>query len=125
MALGNVFKNVAELTVSVFAKEQGNCTYKQRISASSYDPLTGVSAPKYNEHKMLITFTDLEDKEVLDLPNRAEHRKALVPGKGLSFTPQKGDIVQNQDGVEFLVSRVKSDMYGALFSVYIKEINES
>ena len=125
MGLASVFKNVSSIAVSTFAKELGPCTFRKRLGTSSYDTESGTHTPDYDDFPVLTGFYDLDDKEVLDLSNRAEHQKALISGKDLSVVPGKGDMIVDQNDISFSVSRVTTDMYKALYIVYVKEVNES
>ena len=124
MAFENIFKTASSIAISTFSKEQGLCTYHQKLSDSSYDALTGITAPSVKDHNIYITFVGLDNKEVIDLPNRAAHRKALISGKDLLVLPQKGDTITDTNGILLYVSRVKTDNYYALFTCYVKEQNE-
>jgi len=123
MAFEDIFKNVSDIAITLFAKEKKKCTFREQTGASSYDPVTGKNVPIYADHPTLAAFVDLDDTEQMDLSSRSEIEKALISGKYLAVTPSKNDLIVKHDNSVYIVVRVKTDMYKALFTCYVKEIN--
>ena len=125
MALGNVFKKASSIAIKQFAEELGGCTFHKRLSTSSYDAESGEVTHDYDDYSDInIAFVGLDDKEVPDLANRSEHKKALISGNDLLVEPRKGDMITDHNQKKLYVSRVRSDMYKAQYIAYVKEVNE-
>jgi len=125
MGFADIFKNVATTATSLFAEEQGPITFRQMLASSNYDTTTGINTPVYKDYSVLAMFVGLDDKELMDVSNRAEHSKCLISGGLLSVEPQKNDVVLNQQNIEFIVVSVKKTPYDALYTLYIKELNKT
>jgi hypothetical protein len=118
------FRKKATDIIAKFASDFGVCIYKQRLSSSIYDPISGQSLPGFNDIPVLIAFDKVEDKAFDKIYHTAAYRQAFISGESLGITPSKGDIIQSFDSKNFLVEEYTSDMYEALYILVVKEINE-
>ena len=124
MGFEDIFKSASNVAVSLFAEEQGESTYKKRLPTSLYDPVSGVSTPEYTDYEVLIAFVGLSDADLGKSSSRAMLKKGLISGDHLPIIPEKKDRVIDTFGGEFIIVEVETDMYSALHTVFLKEVNK-
>jgi len=125
MSIGSAFKQGASTIISTFASEFKKCTYRSLNADSAYNPETGEYSGSYTEYDIPIAFIGINDEAPYPSDYRASHEKAYISGNDLPVRPKRGDKIIKWDGSSLLVDEeVKTDMYGALYTVYVMMENK-
>ncbi len=118
------FKAISSSLINKFSTELGQCTMKRKLDTSSYDEVSGTYTPDFTETKVYVVFDEIDDKFLLPETFKAEHSLAYISGKDLPLQPRKHDVIATPGGTSLLIVRVTTDQYGALFTCYVKEVNQ-
>ena len=125
MSIGAAFKQGASAIIGTFTSEFKKCTYRSLSAASAYDPETGEYSDEFIDYDIPVAFTSIDDEAPYPSDYRASHEKAYISGNDLPVRPKRGDKIIKWDGSSMLVDEnVTTDMYGALYTVYVMMENK-